>query len=112
MSQTNAKSTVTLEIDSLAYGPYGVGRLDGKALLVPKCAPGDKIEARIVESKPRYAVGEALRVIEPSPHRQAPPCPFVDGCGGCPWQQVRYDAQLQAKQQNVESALRRIGRLD
>jgi 23S rRNA (uracil1939-C5)-methyltransferase len=112
MTHTNAKSEITLEIDSLSYGPYGVGRIDGKAVMVPKTAPGDRVAARIVAAKPRYAVGEALRVIEPSPLRQTPPCPFVNECGGCPWQHIRYDAQLKAKQQNVESALTRIGRLD
>jgi 23S rRNA (uracil1939-C5)-methyltransferase len=112
MSHTNAKNEITLEIGSLSYGPYGVGRIDGKTVMVPKTVPGDRVAARIVESKARYAIGEALRVIEPSPLRQMPPCPFVNECGGCPWQHIRYDAQLKAKQQNVESALRRIGRLD
>ena len=112
MTQTNAKNEITLEIDSLSYGPYGVGRMDGKAVMVPKTAPGDRIAARIVAAKPRYAIGEVLRVIESSPLRQTPPCPFVNECGGCPWQHIRYDAQLKAKLQNVESALRRIGRLD
>ena len=112
MSHTNAKNEITLEIGSLSYGPYGVARIDGKAVMVPKTAPGDRVAARIVESKARYSIGEALRVIEPSPLRQMPPCPFVNECGGCPWQHIRYDAQLKAKQQNVENALRRIGRLD
>jgi len=112
MSHTNAKNEITLEIDSLSYGPYGVGRIDGKAVMVPKTAPGDRVAARIVESKARYAIGEVLRVLTPSPARQTPPCPFVNECGGCPWQHIRYDAQLKAKQQNVENALRRIGKLD
>ena len=112
MTHTNAKNEITLEIGSLSYGPYGVGRFDGKAVMVPKTAPGDLVAARIVASKARYAIGEALRVIEPSPLRQMPPCPFVNECGGCPWQHIRYDAQLKAKQQNVENALRRIGKLD
>ena len=112
MIHTNAKNEITLEIASLSHGPYGIGRTDGKAVMVPKTAPGDKVAVRIVESKPCYAVGELLRVIEPSALRQAPPCPFVNECGGCPWQHIRYDAQLKAKRQNVESALRRIGRLD
>jgi 23S rRNA (uracil1939-C5)-methyltransferase len=111
MTHPNAKNEITLEIDSLSYGPYGIGRLDGKAVMVPKTAPGDRISARIVEAKARYAIGEVLRVLTPSPARQTPPCPFVNECGGCPWQHIRYDAQLKAKQQNVESALRRIGRL-
>lgn len=112
MTHTNAKNEITLEIDSLSYGPYGVGRIDGKAVMVRKTVPGEVVSARIVETKARYAVAEALRVIEPSPLRQAPPCPFVNDCGGCPWQHIRYEAQLTAKQQNVENALRRIGKLD
>lgn len=112
MAQTNAKNTVTLEIVALSYGPYGIGRVDGKAVMIPHAAPGDTIEARIVESKDRYAIGEALRIIERSPLRQTPPCPYVGACGGCSWQHLRYDAQLQAKQKSVDDALRRIGKLD
>jgi len=112
MTHPNAKNEITLEIGSLSYGPYGIGRIDGKAVMVPKTAPGDRVAARIVESKARYAIGELLHVLTPSATRQTPPCPFVNECGGCPWQHIRYDAQLKAKQQNVENALRRIGRLD
>jgi 23S rRNA (uracil1939-C5)-methyltransferase len=112
MSQTNAKNVLTLEIDSLSYGPYGIGRLGGKAVMVPHTAPGDTIKAQIVESKDRFAVGEMLRLMAPSPVRQTPPCPYVGRCGGCSWQHLRYDAQLKAKQQSVEDALRRIGKLD
>jgi 23S rRNA (uracil1939-C5)-methyltransferase len=111
MTQTNAKSTATLEIDALSYGPYGIGRLDGKAIMVPYTAPGDTVEVRITEEKERYAVGEATRVFTPSSLRQAPPCPYVGACGGCSWQHLRYDAQLKAKQQSVVDALRRIGKL-
>ena len=69
------------------------------------------MEVRITEEKERYAVGEATRVLAPSPLRQAPPCPYVGACGGCSWQHLRYDAQLKAKQQSVVDALRRIGKL-
>lgn len=111
MSQTTPKPELTLEIDSLSYGPYGIGRLNGKAIMIPHTAPGDKVEAVIVDSKERYAVGKATRVIRPSPLRRAPSCPYVGACGGCSWQHLRYDAQLAAKQQSVEDALRRIGKL-
>jgi 23S rRNA (uracil1939-C5)-methyltransferase len=112
MSQTNAKNVITLEIAALSYGPHGIGRLGGKAVMVPHTAPGDTVEARIVESKERYAVGEMLRLIAPSPVRQTPSCPYVGACGGCSWQHLRYEAQLKAKHQSVEDALRRIGKLD
>ncbi len=112
MTQTNAKNELTLEIDSLSYGPYGIGRHAGKVVMVPNTAPGDTVAARIVDSKERYAVGEAIRIMVSSPARQNPPCPYVGECGGCSWQHLHYDAQLKAKQQSVEDALRRIGKLD
>ena len=111
MSPPAAKNPI-LNIDTLSYGPYGIGRLDGKAIMVPHTAPGDSIETRIVEAKERYALGEAVRVIEPSPLRRTPPCPYVGECGGCSWQHLRYDAQVKAKEQSVVDALRRIGKLD
>src|SRR5262245_60513719 len=103
MAQTNAKPELTLEITALSYGPYGIGRTDGKAVMVRDTAPGDQIVAQLVESKERYAIGEALRVITPSPLRQTPPCPYVGRCGGCSWQHLRYESQLQAKQQSVKT---------
>jgi 23S rRNA (uracil1939-C5)-methyltransferase len=112
MKHTNAKSEVTLEIDALSYGPYGIGRLNGKAVMIPATAPGDTVAARILESKKRYSVGEMLRIIRPSAQRQTPPCPYAGSCGGCSWQHIRYDAQLKAKEQSVNDALRRIGKLE
>ncbi len=103
---------LTLKIDSLTYGPYGIGRKDGRAILVPLTAPGDEAEIRILEEKSNYSVGESIRLIQPSPLRQDPPCPYVGQCGGCSWQQIQYEAQLTAKERSVEDTLRRIGKLD
>ena len=112
MTQTNAKNELTLEIESLSYGPYGIGRHEGKAVMVPNTAPGDRVLARIVDSKERYDIGEVASLLVPSAVRETPPCPYVGECGGCSWQHIRYDAQLKAKQQSVEDALRRIGKLN
>jgi 23S rRNA (uracil1939-C5)-methyltransferase len=112
MVQTNAKNELTLDIDALSYGPYGIGRHDGKAVMVPKTAPGDTVVAGVVENKERYSVGEIVRLIKPSSLRQDPPCPYVAQCGGCPWQHLRYEFQLSAKQKSVEDALDRIGKLN
>ena len=110
--QTNAKTELELDIDRLSYGPYGVGRVDGKAIMVPNSAPGDRLVARIIESKERYAIGEIVKIVTPSPLRQTPPCPYVGDCGGCTWQHIGYLEQLKAKEQSVADALRRIGKLD
>jgi 23S rRNA (uracil1939-C5)-methyltransferase len=111
MPQDNINDSITLDIDRLSYGPYGIGRHSGKAVMIPYTAPGDQVAARIVESKQRYVVGEMTRLISPSPLRQTPPCPYFTACGGCSWQHLRYEAQLCAKQQSVADALQRIGKL-
>ena len=112
MTQTNVKNELTLDINALSYGPYGIGRHQGKAVMIPKTAPGDTVTAHIIEAKERYSVGEIVRILKPSSLRQEPPCPFVAQCGGCPWQHVGYETQLMAKQKSVEDALRRIGKLE
>ncbi|MGE5217659.1 MAG: 23S rRNA (uracil(1939)-C(5))-methyltransferase RlmD [Chloroflexota bacterium] len=111
MTQPNPKNEVTLEIDRLSYGPYGIGRVEGRVLMVPHSAPGDTIVARVVEERERFSIGQLVRVLKPSPQRRTPPCPYVGACGGCAWQHLSYEAQLQAKAQSIDDALRRIGKL-
>ncbi|HEY6001088.1 MAG TPA: TRAM domain-containing protein, partial [bacterium] len=102
----------TLSIERLAGGGDGVGHIGGKAVFVPLAAPGDVVEAAIVEDRSRYCRARVLRVVVPSPDRVEPPCPLFGDCGGCAWQHVAYRAQLAAKRAVVEDALRRIGRLE
>jgi 23S rRNA (uracil1939-C5)-methyltransferase len=111
MPQPNAKNPVKLEIERLSYGPYGIGRVDGRVLMVPHAAPGDTIMAHVVEEKERFSVGEIARILIASPARRTPPCPYAGQCGGCSWQHLNYETQLKAKQQSVEDALQRIGKL-
>ncbi|MEE9567962.1 MAG: 23S rRNA (uracil(1939)-C(5))-methyltransferase RlmD [Candidatus Binatia bacterium] len=101
-----------LRIDSLTYGPYGIGRDNRRVILVPLTVPGDEAGVRIVAEKRNYAIGELSHLLKPSPLRQAPPCPYFERCGGCPWQQIEYEGQLAAKEKIVVDALHRIGRLD
>jgi len=101
-----------LKIDSLTYGPYGIGRDNRRVILVPLTVPGDEAGVRIVAEKRNYAIGELSHLLKPSPLRQAPPCPYFERCGGCPWQQIEYEGQLAAKEKIVVDALHRIGRLD
>ena len=103
-------------ITGIAAGGDGVGRLaDGRAVFVPRTAPGDRIKLRdgslkLSRNFGRAAVGE---VAGAGPARVAPPCPHYtqDRCGGCQLQHLEYDAQLTAKRAIVGDALRRIGKL-
>ena len=82
---------------------------DGRALFVHRTAPGEVVEARILEEKPRWARAELLNVVEPAAERRSAPCPFYARCGGCTLEHLVYAAQLHAKAQIVADALARIG---
>jgi len=97
-----------LVVDRLAYGGKGVARLDGYVVFVAGALPGDRVLARVDKSKRAYAEARAIEVIAPSPDRLEP----VADHPGAPWQVLPYDKQLATKAEQVEDALRRIGRLD
>lgn len=103
---------LTLTIDSLSYGPAGIGRIDGKVIFVPGTVPGDVVEVVLEQDKKTYAIGRLVAVKQPSPQRREPPCPYVARCGGCPWQQVDYAEQLRVKEALVRENMRRIGGMD
>jgi 23S rRNA (uracil1939-C5)-methyltransferase len=98
-----------LRIDSLAYGGNGVARLNGFVVFVRRALPGDTVRARVTKVKRNHAEAVSLEVVEPGAPRVEAPCAHYPACGGCRFQDLAYDAQLQAKAQQVGDALRRIG---
>lgn len=105
------EETITLE--RMGYGTEAVGRLEnGKAVFVEGGAPGDTATVEIVEDKPTFARARIARLDEASPLRAKPRCASGEVCGGCPWQHLSYDAQLDAKRANVTAALERTAKLD
>ena len=100
-----------LTIETMTYGPDGLARTpEGKAVFVAGGLIGDTVEARICEDGPSFSRAVVEEVLEPSPDRVQPPCPFIGICGGCPWGGLSHEAQLQAKEENLRSALARIGK--
>ena len=99
----------------LAAGGDGLGRLeDGRAVFVPRSAPGDLVELAVLREQRRFARARVARVLEPGPDRAAPPCPHYvdDECGGCQLQHLAPHAQRQARRTFVGEALRRLARLE
>jgi len=102
-----------LRIDSLAYGGNGVARLDGFVVFVRRGLPGDTVRARVTKVKRNHAEAVALAVVEPGAPRVEAPCRhYHEGCGGCRFQDLAYEAQLAAKADQVRDALERIGGLE
>lgn len=102
----------SLTIERLAYGGDAIARLDdGRTVFVEGGCPGDIVDAEIIEDRDRFARARVLQVIQPSPDRVIPPCPYFGACGGCNWQHVAYTRQLEAKRSAVVDTLERIGRI-
>lgn len=108
-------SSETISIESLAYGGDGVGHLaDGRVAFVPGAFPGDQCEVRYVDTNERFVRAKLEKLLEPSRDRVQSLCPFAaEGkCGGCPWANLSYGAQLKWKRQAVVDALERIAHRD
>jgi 23S rRNA (uracil1939-C5)-methyltransferase len=98
-----------LRPDAPAHGGAAVARDDGKVWLVNYALPGEVVEAEPRGRQGGVAVAAATRVIEASPHRVTPPCPYFGECGGCQLQHAAYSHQLELKRQVVEEAWSRAG---
>lgn len=99
-------------IESLAHGPHGIARIDGKVHFVRGAAPGDEVELEVEEDHQSFAYARVTRVVAPGAVRREPPCPYLPRCGGCPWQHVEYAAQTAAKEDSVRDLLSRVGGVD
>lgn len=98
-------------IESLDHEGRGVAHVDGKAVFVEGALPGERVEYRVLRSKPGFDQGETERVLEASAQRVAPPCPHFGVCGGCSMQHLDPLAQGAVKQRVLEDALWHIARV-
>lgn len=107
-----------LTIEKLVYGGEGLAHLpanesgSGKAVFVPFVLTGEKVKASIIEEKPGFARARAEAVIELSPIRIQPGCPYFGQCGGCHYQHTSYEHQIQIKQEILRETLRRTAKLE
>lgn len=96
----------TILLERMSNSADAIGHLaNGKTTFVAGGAPGDTVTVEVIEDKPTFARAHIVSIEEPSPERVAARCPHEEACGGCSWQQLSYEAQLQAKRANVLAAL-------
>ena len=102
-----------VRIEKLVYGGEGLGRLgDGRSVFVPFVLPGELVMVEITEEKQRYARGKAVRWLEISERRIAPPCPYFGDCGGCHYQHLPYGDQIETKGDILKDLFSRNGGID
>jgi 23S rRNA (uracil1939-C5)-methyltransferase len=105
-------------VEKMIYGGDGLARLPadekgrGKAVFVPCVLSNEKIDATITEEKPGFARARADVILEPSPHRVEPGCPYFTICGGCHYQHASYEHQLEIKKEILRETLKRTAKLD
>lgn len=108
---SSSQHEITLE--KLTYGGDAMGRLqDGRAVFVPFGLPGETVRIRLTQEKQNFARGEILEILNPSPDRITPKCKHFTQCGGCYYQNLPYEKQLQAKTDILRDQLQRIGKLE
>lgn len=112
MSRKNNKILEALPIAAYAAEGKSIAHLgEGKVLFVPNAIPGDIVHVKITKNKKHWAEGRMTELVSPSPLRIPPFCIHFGICGGCKWQMLPYEKQLEYKQQQVWDQLSRIGQV-
>ena len=101
-----------IEITAVAAEGKALCRLDDKVIFVHFAAPGDVVDLQIIRKKHSYAEARIVAMHKPSPLRVEPFCPHFGVCGGCKWQHLPYDYQIECKQQQGVDNLTRIGKIE
>jgi tRNA/tmRNA/rRNA uracil-C5-methylase (TrmA/RlmC/RlmD family) len=102
----------TFTIEDIAFGGEGIGRIEDLVVFVPFVAPGEVVEAEVVEVKKRFARARLVHVNQSSEERVEPKCSYFRQCGGCQYQHLDYTAQLRIKHKQIGDLFERIGHLD
>lgn len=106
------KDKLLAKIESLAFEGKGVTRIEGKVIFVRNALPGDLLEIQIVKNKKNYSEARITKILEASPFRINPKCEHFGTCGGCSFQNLSYEQQLQWKQKFVVDAFQKIAKIE
>ena len=110
--RTEIKTLQNIHVIDIAEEGKGVGKTDDLVIFIDKAVPGDIVDVELMKKKRNYYEARIKTLVKPSDLRTQPFCQHFGTCGGCKWQHMTYDAQLQFKQKSVTDALTRIGKVD
>lgn len=108
--QKNQKLTV--DIESMAPGGQGFTKKPGIPIFINRAVPGDSAEIELYDLRKDFAHARISRLLTPSNLRAEPPCKLFKVCGGCQWQHIGYEHQLNFKTDIVKQAIQHIGHLN
>ena len=101
-----------IEVIDIAEEGKGIGKSDDLVIFIDKAVPGDIVDVELVRRKKKFFEGRIQNLVRPSEHRTDPFCQHFGVCGGCKWQHLSYESQLQFKQKSVIDALQRLAKVD
>jgi len=104
-------SSLEVEIERILPGGYGLAHSAGHTVFVSLAAPGDRLRVRVERQQGNVLFASIDEILVASPDRIEPPCPYFGRCGGCDFQQLTYEKQLEAKAEIIRDCLHRIARL-
>src|SRR5215218_1388250 len=107
-----AGALLDVRVERILPGGVGLAHAEGATVFVSLAAPGDLARVRVESVRGRALFASIVEVLEPSPSRTEPPCPYFGRCGGCDFQQLSYEAQLAAKADIIRDCLRRVAHAD
>lgn len=99
----------TIIADKIAFGGNCIAKLNGKNVFVPFAVPGEKLEVEITENRRDYDTAKILRIVEPSPKRIQPPCPYYGECGGCNMMHIDEESQREFRKEMLRDCFQRNG---
>ncbi len=108
------KKNIILEkllVEDYAAGGKSLAKVDGKVIFIENVVPGDVVDVRLMKNKKDWAEGVPIYTHSLSADRVTPFCSHFAVCGGCQWQMLPYEKQLQYKHKQVEETLKRIGKV-
>ena len=106
------KRSYVVTIERILPGGVGLAHTEGQTVFVSLAAKGDVVRISIDREQGKLLFASIDQVLEPSADRVEPPCPYFGRCGGCDFQQLNYEAQLNAKAEIIRDCLHRIAHLD
>jgi 23S rRNA (uracil1939-C5)-methyltransferase len=112
MARKKNKVLTQLLIEKVAAEGKCLGRTEGRVVFVPYTAPGDVVDVQLNKDRKSYAEGRVTYFHKKSETRVEPFCSHFTVCGGCKWQHLPYNQQLQFKQEHVLESLNHIGKLN